>query len=406
MTALISAMNKKCIALAADSAVTIDNGSGHKVINCADKLFVLSDAQPIAVMTCGNAEYMAMPWEVIIKEYRVRNGAKVFPTLADCKNDFIDFILTNGHFCSVGYQLQHLISEVNRLLMFMLKDTDSMTDAQRRNHVISVIDGMINRKANPKEGLVDLTVDKFKAQWGADIDAILAKHAFFVANPDLIDRFIECFVRFIRDDDSNHGYTKTQIVLAGFGRDEFMPRLLSFNVHFGFGDYLMHDSYIEQTINESNSAAISRFAQTDIINTFINGIHPTLTKSLTDTMPALLNKILEQISGEFTDSVVKDKIKNFDTSRAVQLFSDLLNRESRDKFANPLVNTLVSLDKTDMAEFAESLIALTSLNRRVTGAEEGVGGPVDVVIITKSDGVVWMRHKSFINPALNPRLNP
>ena len=50
---------------------------------------------------------------------------------------------------------------------------------------------------------------------------------------------------------------------------------------------------------------------------------------------------------------------------------------------------------------AESLIALTGLKRRMTSSEESVGGPVDVAIISKSDGFIWMKRKHYFNKELN-----
>ena len=54
-----------------------------------------------------------------------------------------------------------------------------------------------------------------------------------------------------------------------------------------------------------------------------------------------------------------------------------------------------------MAEMAESLISLTFLKRRMMSSEETVGGPVDVAIISKSDGFVWIKRKHYFQPDLN-----
>ena len=59
------------------------------------------------------------------------------------------------------------------------------------------------------------------------------------------------------------------------------------------------------------------------------------------------------------------------------------------------------LSKEDLAEMAESLIYLTYLKRRFTFSEESVGGPVDVAVITKGDGFIWIKRKHYFNPDLN-----
>ena len=51
---------------------------------------------------------------------------------------------------------------------------------------------------------------------------------------------------------------------------------------------------------------------------------------------------------------------------------------------------------------AETFVNLTSFKRRVTQDTESVGGPVDVAIITKGDGFVWMKRKHYFDAKLNP----
>ena len=52
---------------------------------------------------------------------------------------------------------------------------------------------------------------------------------------------------------------------------------------------------------------------------------------------------------------------------------------------------------------AEALVNLTSLKRRVTPEDETVGGPVDVAVISKGDGLIWIKRKHYFAPELNHR---
>ena len=62
-----------------------------------------------------------------------------------------------------------------------------------------------------------------------------------------------------------------------------------------------------------------------------------------------------------------------------------------------------SLPKEELAEMAETLVNLTSFKRRVTPEAETVGGPIDVAVISKGDGLVWIKRKHYFVPELNPR---
>ncbi|MFQ5788149.1 MAG: hypothetical protein ACE5H1_09235 [Thermodesulfobacteriota bacterium] len=97
MTAEIAIMNKEAVALASDSAVTMIGTSGQKIFTSANKVFTMSKYHPVGIMIYGNAIFMGVPWETIIKVYRSKFGIKKFNTLKGHAKDFIEF-LDNGNF--------------------------------------------------------------------------------------------------------------------------------------------------------------------------------------------------------------------------------------------------------------------------------------------------------------------
>ena len=64
-----------------------------------------------------------------------------------------------------------------------------------------------------------------------------------------------------------------------------------------------------------------------------------------------------------------------------------------EKFTSGLVNTVEFFNVEDMV-MAESLISITDLQRHITSSEETVGGPIDVAVITKTDGFKWVKQKT------------
>ena len=69
----------------------------------------------------------------------------------------------------------------------------------------------------------------------------------------------------------------------------------------------------------------------------------------------------------------------------------------------PLWSSVASLNVEELAELAETLVLLESLKEKVTSRTQSVGGPIDVAVITKSEGLVWIKRKLYFDPALNPR---
>ena len=93
MTAEIAIMNLQAIALAADSAVTVSTRGGQsKVFTLGNKLFALSRVAPVGILTYGNASFMGIPWETLVKEYRRGLADATFPHLASYMDNFCEFL--------------------------------------------------------------------------------------------------------------------------------------------------------------------------------------------------------------------------------------------------------------------------------------------------------------------------
>jgi hypothetical protein len=61
------------------------------------------------------------------------------------------------------------------------------------------------------------------------------------------------------------------------------------------------------------------------------------------------------------------------------------------------------MPKQDLIELAEALVSITVVERKASADTATVGGPIDVAIITKNEGFVWVKRKHYFNADLNPR---
>lgn len=55
------------------------------------------------------------------------------------------------------------------------------------------------------------------------------------------------------------------------------------------------------------------------------------------------------------------------------------------------------------AAMAESLVNLTSFKRKMSMDAETVAGPIDVAVISKGDGFIWIKRKHYFERELNPQ---
>ncbi len=89
------------------------------------------------------------------------------------------------------------------------------------------------------------------------------------------------------------------------------------------------------------------------------------------------------------------------TIGVVDKFKKEFREHRRDRFSMPVVQMVASLPKDELASMAEALVNLTSFKRHVSDQKETVGGPIDVAVISKGDGLIWIKRKHYFDPKLN-----
>ena len=71
----------------------------------------------------------------------------------------------------------------------------------------------------------------------------------------------------------------------------------------------------------------------------------------------------------------------------------------------PIIQSVASLPIEELALLAESMINITSLRRKVAIDRNigTVGGQIDVSIISKGDGFIWLKRKHYFDRKYNPQ---
>jgi hypothetical protein len=100
MTAEIAVANKWGVALAADSAVTVEQFHKgrlrEKVYNSANKLFSLSKFRPVGAMIYNTVSLAGTPWETVIKSARLKLARNECDYLQEYADFLFDFVTDNN----------------------------------------------------------------------------------------------------------------------------------------------------------------------------------------------------------------------------------------------------------------------------------------------------------------------
>ena len=51
--------------------------------------------------------------------------------------------------------------------------------------------------------------------------------------------------------------------------------------------------------------------------------------------------------------------------------------------------------------WTESLVSITSFKKQVSIGDKTVGGEIDVAVISKGDGLIWIKRKHYFEPSKN-----
>lgn len=446
MTAVVAILNKTGMALAADSAATITNGdnSSSKVFNTANKVFTLSKHHPIAIMIYSNSEFLHTPWELIIKLYRKQLQKKSFRTVKEYSDDFRKFLIKSD---LLGFKNKEkdFLEKVSRNTVYMLLqnvkdyllnqgDYDSLLTLQDlevyENVPYEKIES-VKRTAHILEGIIDERTnvfDRFDRIEGLDgfelkrfiqnnetsihkiIIDIVTQSTPLLMNSDNIEqlkiKFVSLIVSILQSKSFLFG--STGLVFVGYGNEQIYPALYSIETDGIVNGTLRYGINHDITISDEQQCDLIPFAQTDVMNTFIQGMNPdihniikdSLDKSLSSTLETYNNTVIENTEGnidkEFLEALKQDFKENIMSSMQNDIESVL-----HKSHIQPTLQALRFLSKEDLAELAESLIYLTFLKRRTTSSLESVGGAIDVAIISKGDGFIWKNRKHYFEDNLN-----
>lgn len=370
-------------------------------------------------MLYNSATFMSTPWETIIKVYRQQLENRNFSTVKFFLEDFLEF-LRSKKFYTTDIESKKSIYELADTLLNGLVEkiyethSDLFLNLNEPNKDI-IIDllsaSMLSytekfKNENICDEFLDYTYDEFH-DFSNDVIADLIEKKLTSNGYNITDDWINLFSNLIYTNiKRKETFTNyTGLIFTGFGEDEIYPSLVPLNISFSIENRLrcFIDEVNEVTITNDNGGAVRPFAQTDVIDTILSGIAPKLDETYLKNFEFYFKKYNEEILNLIgdRDPILKKQIEELDVNQLVGEYSQQNLMMKRTHFISPLMDAVSTLSKEDLAEMAESLIYLTYLKRRITFTEESVGGPVDVAIISKGDGFIWIKRKHYFKPELN-----
>lgn len=424
MTTEVAVANKLGVALAADSAATISVGtSQEKVYESADKLFELSCVCPIGVMINGNLNFLEIPYQVLIKEFRNKN--KKYKCVKDALSDFLIFLAAQTFTSSeevirrtIRHELKPLIDDIVRDLTGAFErvvfqdgnikpevfdDPDKLATLiyDERSLSIKHFETVVQRLPDP--GLTPETGSNSLLDEDAFVHD-LAYQRIRQIDPRLVDRVAD-ILKTVR---KRASFSPTGIVAAGFGTDELFPTILSVSIHGIYNGRLKFSIRDEVDIDrDGKRAAVMSFAQKDMIERFLYGLDDDVRDQVAEFCRLGLVEIEKAVTSAMTISDEDRPVVSERFAASREAFMDGLRKTAFSGIVDVAVSEIDSLvehmPKAELARMAEALVSLASMRGKVSRGMETVGGPVDCAVISRAEGFVWIRRKHYFPAELNAR---
>ena len=188
------------------------------------------------------------------------------------------------------------------------------------------------------------------------------------------------------------------LVFGGFGEKDDFPRLVSIEIDgVFFGKLKMKYNQNFQVERRTECAGIFPFAQSEMAERFLYGIDFDFEKSIKSYVGNSIEMAVQGIpSAEPLAETAKAAIRQSGETEVETLISNLKKKSRLE-----VLDMVNFMPKQELAYTAEALVMLTSIKRRVSAQQETVGGPIDVAIITRNEGFVWIKRKHYFQPELN-----
>lgn len=402
-------MNRYAVALAADSAVTTTYWQGGKrqtrYFKGANKIFSASNRYPVGLMIYDAAGLQGVPWEIIVKAYRSQRGDTPQNDLKDYAKDLFKFIASNKELFPREHQDKHLISsivEAMSRLTFAVANKPEGRDA-----IVAAFE--VAKAAIEGDAFIDgfdcAAAIKAAAKHKDEVLKASAGDGDFVKAKEFIDadQLFELATASVFKREWTTLET-TGVVFAGYGENQYFPELLHHQCYGVIQGSLLCEPVQNRSrigIGVDNSSAIEPLAQSDMVKTFIYGASPSALNEIGN----LVNEALSSFENSLVEKGHLQKGTDFAELRnqASVEFGKKSTSYLFSSHTRPLRQVVGMLSVPEMAELAETLIAIESLKERVTKPTESVSGPVDVAVISKGDGFIWIKRKHYFEADLNPR---
>lgn len=419
MTAEVALISRRAVTLAADSAISIGNpGEDVKIFNSAEKIFELSVAQPVGLMIYNNIDLLRAPLEILARNFREKISATIYDTLEECADAFMQY-LNDFAANEIGEDVKNAMITTRLVRQYKAEIADQVFD----NFIAQPPPPAGGVRLTPQQIQSNLITDhldylratpRIQSHAQDDWNDVANAHDVAIAEAINETNFIGQLSQAERDQlreigarqllASDLSGAETGLVIAGYGGTGIYPSLVAFEIDgFVIGKLRAVKTQDVKIEAGNQTVDIITFAQEDISKRLLDGIDPEIAENITRQLRGGL-RTMRQAALQNVGAAERVQVESDYDAAGTKLYQGINSavRQFVARCNGDFYSTVAAMPKQEMAFFAESLVNMTAMKRRVSKDREDVGGPVDVAVISRHEGFVWSKRKYYFDPERNP----
>lgn len=414
MTSQVALLNRTGVVVASDSISTLISGDGTKPLSNEQKVFEIGPLHKILILNQGNSSVSGVPVQTLIAKW-AQGLLEPLDTTFEYLSSFLDYLETldtksipemQDSFKNFVYSELRKISEAVsqhfegekpwwESAKSRFASDDKFLQDYRRRVSLEVGKYLKNLESQRDQALVDEdkdqalvlenaaklgTLDEMIDLWFPDEVCVKSTKI------KLRKKFLTSISKIpIQRDDEN----LCILAFVGYGSVDMFPSVYSIGIEATFYGVTRWRGMNSASAAESRKGIIYRMAQTDAIDGFLNGFHPTFLEDLKDGM---VQAMVDDRNEDFDDPS-KFSPSEQDIWRGIgqSVFNRLLTtiNSYSEKHKQELESTLGFMGMHELSKVAKSLLDIQILGTLNEPQAPTVGGDVVVANITLESGVVW-----------------
>ena len=194
------------------------------------------------------------------------------------------------------------------------------------------------------------------------------------------------------------------LVIAGFGEREHFPVVQHIEIGGVYGGRLKVRPPTVDAVTEARPSDVMAFAYKDMVERFLVGVSGNFVGYLEDAttfireMPMRALEAVPDLDGKKREQAA-EVVRRMAEDRAAE-FKRTVRREFERRWLT-IVDAVEALTISELAQVASTLVNLSSFEQQMSLDSETVGGPVDLAVISKGDGFIWIDRKHYFRKEMN-----